>query len=108
VQIVQVTETTTYSDPVPYTAPATVTVVDEPVAESVEPPPGRDRRARRRRPRRRERRPRRSALTARIQGLEPALPATAVVVCSALQGDRRLDHRSAGRRRPPRDQQVRE
>ena len=39
VQIVQVTETTTYSDPVPYTAPAPVTVVDEPVAERVEQAP---------------------------------------------------------------------
>jgi hypothetical protein len=32
VQIVQVTETTTYSDPVPYTPPAPV-AVDEPVTE---------------------------------------------------------------------------
>jgi hypothetical protein len=40
VQIVQVTETTTYSDPVPYEAPAPVAAVDEPVAEaSTEQPP---------------------------------------------------------------------
>jgi hypothetical protein len=39
VRVVQITETTTYSDPVPYTAPAPVTVVDEPVAERVEQAP---------------------------------------------------------------------
>lgn len=34
VQIVQVTETTTYSDPVPYEVPAPAVAVDEPVTDA--------------------------------------------------------------------------